>query len=213
MNFHPTNEAFWWPLAWAIPGGLFGVALGWATTGYLDGGVILGAIFAFATWVIVSFFWLGVVWRSYGPVQRPEPIQHPSDADVLPEFDPAWIEVHCVATPQDTHVLHDLPIEFSDLFIFSNGIMRDNKTTVYSEWVGSKAAGKLFSYQQDYETLIAWFARWGYGALNKRNTLEMTEKGRDLLEDILHQDFSHFSPTEIEDRAKLYISHPTRLGS
>jgi hypothetical protein len=195
---------------WAIPAFLLGTALGWITTTHLDNGIVWGVWFAVITWVFHSLYWLALMWKLASPPPVAAPILHPSDADVAPAFDPTWIEIQCIASPQDKHILHDLPIDFTDLFTYATGIMRDNKSTVYSEWVGSKAAGKMFSYQQDYETLIAWFVRWKYGKPNQRGSLELNEKGMDLLSDCLHQDFSYLSPTEVGDRASLHIPQYTK---
>lgn len=206
MRLHPTVEAFWYPIAYAIPGGLFGVAVGWILAGLdkpygFQSGLMLGALTAWGTWIIMAFFWLAVLWRSMAQPRAVEPVQHITDAEVAEaEFDPAWIEIHCTLS-NDIHILRHLPVDYETLQRYAVGIRQDGKKTVYNDW----KSDIVLKDQEAYRILIQWLVDNHFGYLDYRNTLVISERGKDLFADILQPQFEVPSPLDVGNQRNIRI--------
>jgi len=173
MNFHPINKAFWMPIAWAIPGGLFGVAIGWFTTESIRGAALDGLYFAVITWIIVGLFWLDILAKTYQPGKHSEPVVHPTESR------PAGFYVQCDAETGTTHSLGDyLPVPKADLEHYANGVIFQQRPMTVREW--------LPTFKPEiYADLMLWMVQRGYAAdMGERKTPELTDRGRDILTDI-----------------------------
>lgn len=200
FDFHPTRRARWEPIVSGLIFAAAGFLAGWKWAGNMDSGLFLAGLIFLVVGLGERIAWMRIVSRSYAPVPV-ERIAHAREAD-LTDFDPARIPITCIANPQDTHVLHNLPVEYDALQRYADGILHDGKSTVYSEWHG---AGKEFTDQDDYKALVDWFVLWRYGLLTHRNTLVINERGLDLLADVLQPQFKPPSPIETGYQREIYI--------
>jgi hypothetical protein len=194
MNFHPRGELFWQPLLAAFVAGMLFAGLGFSIRDKdtPNAPLILGMIAACVVWVWVYAVCLDIYRKSFAPVPPAAPIYHPSEAD-LDTFDPDWIEVHCVARPQDTHIIQGLPCKYTVLVSYAIAILNGERTTVYNDWKG-EANG--FPSQDDYKALIDWFIDNHYGIKGHRDSLAFNDFGIDLLNDLVNPQFKPPSPTE-----------------
>jgi hypothetical protein len=206
MRLHPLDDAFWWPIMYAIPGGLFGVAfdwlLNWNRPDAFMTALSFGALCAWWTWIVLTFFWLGIIWRSYGQTAQVQPVEHITDAEAAADaFDPAWIEIHCT-TSNDIHILRNMTVDYETLQRYAMGIITDGKKTVYNDW----KLDPVLKDQLTYKTFIDWMVDNHIGYLDYRNTFVVGERGKDLFADVLQPQFTPPSPTDTGYQRKIYIS-------
>lgn len=195
MTFHPHARAFGWSLAYGLVAFAIGALLGWSTGGnWLTVGMVCGGL----SWLYFGAVLLDMVGRTYIPRPVTPAIEHPSESNEL--IDPDWIEIKCTQS-NDVHILRNLPVDYDTLQRYAVGTQRDEKKTVYNDW----KKDEILKDQDTYKVFVDWMVDNHFGCLDQRKTLVISERGKDLLEDILLPQFQPPSPTETGYQRKLYI--------
>lgn len=196
MEFgHPHTRAFWEPvragIAAGIFGGLFGLGLGMlaGSADPVPGAVAWAGGTSLAAWTIDHLAWMKIVARSYAPAApEPEPEPEPEEQQHGDTY-----MVRCQAGDGNTfHFITGLPIHASQLWDYAAGL-REGKRPVFQDWT----RGPKPTFRQDeYQAFIAWMRQRGWASGEPGETPEFTERGKDILADVLKNGIQDYSPTE-----------------